>query len=81
VSPGTRARSVRVPDDPWDAATAVAADRGDTLSDVMRAALQDYVDDALLEPIVVTIQPRDNYDDEPVVVESYADGVATIRRN
>lgn len=35
-------RSVRVPTDLWDAATAAAAANGTTVSDVIRAALADY---------------------------------------
>jgi hypothetical protein len=43
VSPGTRARSVRVPDDLWDAALAATAANGETVSDVVRRALAVYV--------------------------------------
>lgn len=39
----TPLRNLRVPDDLWDAAQTVAAERGESLSDVLRAALQRYV--------------------------------------
>lgn len=41
--PKTPLRAIRVPDDLWKAAKAVAKERGETLSDVMRAALVEYV--------------------------------------
>lgn len=41
--PGNPARAVRVEDELWDAALAIAAERGENLSDVMRAALRRYV--------------------------------------
>jgi hypothetical protein len=37
------ARAVRVPDELWDAAKAKAAGRGETVSDVIRRALERYV--------------------------------------
>jgi predicted HicB family RNase H-like nuclease len=40
---GTPLRNVRVPDDLWQAAMAKALDRGETLSDVIRKALERYV--------------------------------------
>jgi len=43
MSRGTTARNVRVADDLWRRALAVAAQRGDTLSDVIRRALEAYV--------------------------------------
>lgn len=36
-------RSLRVPEALWDAAKATADRRGETLSDVLRAALEQYV--------------------------------------
>jgi predicted DNA binding CopG/RHH family protein len=39
----TPARSVRVPDDEWEAATRTAAKRGEPLSEVIREALRQYV--------------------------------------
>lgn len=41
--PGNPARAVRVEDELWNAAKAIAAKRGDSLSDVMRDALRRYV--------------------------------------
>jgi hypothetical protein len=40
---GTPLRNVRVPDDLWQSAMAKALDRGETLSDVIRRALEKYV--------------------------------------
>lgn len=40
---GTTLRNVRVTDDLWTRARAVAATRGESLSDVIRAALERYV--------------------------------------
>ena len=40
---GTTLRNVRVADDLWRRARAVADQRGETLSDVIRAALERYV--------------------------------------
>jgi antitoxin component of RelBE/YafQ-DinJ toxin-antitoxin module len=37
------ARAVRVEDDLWDTAKAKAAERGETVSDVIRRALKRYV--------------------------------------
>ena len=39
----TPARSVRVPDNEWHAATEVAAARGEPVSEVIRRALREYV--------------------------------------
>jgi predicted HicB family RNase H-like nuclease len=41
--PKTPGRQVRVPDLLWQAAQARAAERGETVSDVIRRALHDYV--------------------------------------
>jgi predicted HicB family RNase H-like nuclease len=41
--PKTPHFTVRVPRDLWDAAKVVAASRGETLSDVVRDCLRDYV--------------------------------------
>lgn len=40
---GTTLRNVRVADDLWQRARAVAQVRGESLSDVLRAALERYV--------------------------------------
>jgi predicted HicB family RNase H-like nuclease len=40
---GTTLRNVRVADPLWLAARAVAEQRGESLSDVLRAALEEYV--------------------------------------
>lgn len=40
---GTPLRNVRVADDLWQAAMTKAAERGETLSDVIRGALERYV--------------------------------------
>jgi predicted transcriptional regulator len=40
---GNPARAVRVEDELWNAAKAIAAERGESLSDVMRDALRRYV--------------------------------------
>ena len=40
---GTTLRNVRVADDLWRRALDVAEDRGESVSDVMRAALERYV--------------------------------------
>lgn len=41
--PKTKIRAVRVPDDLWEAAQTVAAERGESVSDEIRAALERYV--------------------------------------
>lgn len=43
MPPGTRLRNVRVADDLWERAKVVAERREESLSDVMRAALERYV--------------------------------------
>ena len=43
MSRGTTIRSVRVPDELWDAALACAADAGTTVAEVVRDALAEYV--------------------------------------
>ena len=40
---GTPLRNVRVPDDLWQAAMSKALERGETLSEVIRKALEKYV--------------------------------------
>ena len=40
---GGRTRTVRVPDELWNAAMAIAQARGETLSDIIRDALERYV--------------------------------------
>jgi predicted DNA-binding protein len=44
TSPGTRARSVRVPDDLWDTARRISQAEGTPLSDVIRESLERYVE-------------------------------------
>lgn len=41
---GTPCRAVRIPDELWTAALQTARDRGDYLSDIIRAALRAYVE-------------------------------------
>lgn len=41
-APGTPRRTVRVPDDVWEAAQRKAEERGDNLSEVIRKALERY---------------------------------------
>lgn len=43
-SEGTKRRSIRVEDDLWERAKREAKARGDTLADVVRRALEDYVE-------------------------------------
>lgn len=43
MSRGTPHRAVRVDDELWDAAKAKAEERGESLSDVIREALRQYV--------------------------------------
>jgi antitoxin component of RelBE/YafQ-DinJ toxin-antitoxin module len=38
----TRLRSMRIPDEVWDLAAQVAAERGETVTDVVRRALVEY---------------------------------------
>ena len=42
-APKTKARSVRIPDDLWRAAQAKAAEKGETVTDVVLRALKRYV--------------------------------------
>ena len=44
MSRGTTHRSVRIEQELWDAAKAAANENGDNLSDIIRKALQQYVD-------------------------------------
>ena len=41
--PKTPLRSVRIPDDLWQAAQTRAAERGESVSDVIRRALERYI--------------------------------------
>lgn len=41
--PATPTRTVRVPDELWEAALRIAHDRGETVSEVVRRALERYV--------------------------------------
>ena len=36
-------RAIRIPDDLWDAALAKAAERGETVSEIVRKALERYI--------------------------------------
>lgn len=45
MSKGTPIRNVRVPDDLWNPAQVKAAQRGESLSDIIRKALADYLKD------------------------------------
>jgi hypothetical protein len=45
-APRTPNRSVRVPDELWNAAQAIAKGRGETMTDVIVRGLQDYVREA-----------------------------------
>lgn len=47
---GTRARSIRIPQDRWDTAKACAAARGETVSDVVNRALEEYPRSTVAEP-------------------------------
>ena len=40
---GTARRTIRVSDELWEAAQAVAEERGESVSDVIRSALEEYV--------------------------------------
>lgn len=42
-TPGTPRRTIRIPDELWGAAQAKASERGETLSGVLRKALERYV--------------------------------------
>jgi predicted transcriptional regulator len=42
-TPGTPRRTIRVPDDLWEPAAAKAAARGEDLSSILRAALEQYL--------------------------------------
>lgn len=42
---GTKHRNIRVPDEVWDAAKIRAAERGETVSGVVNAALVEYVEE------------------------------------
>jgi hypothetical protein len=44
MSDGTPRRAVRIPDALWTAALTQAKDRGENLSDIIRAALVDYIE-------------------------------------
>lgn len=45
MSKGTTARNVRVPDEIWLPAKEVAENEGDNLSDIIRKALIQYIDE------------------------------------
>ena len=41
--PATPNRTMRIPDEEWEPALRIAADRGETVTDVVRRALRRYV--------------------------------------
>jgi hypothetical protein len=43
MSDGTPRRAVRIPDALWHSALSLARSRGENLSDIIRAALADYI--------------------------------------
>lgn len=46
MSKGTTRRSIRVEDTLWEEAQAVASERGDNLSTIIREALRDYIQES-----------------------------------
>jgi len=42
-TPGTTRRTIRIPDEEYEPAKAKAAERGETITDVVRRALREYV--------------------------------------
>ena len=42
-SKGTQRHAIRIPDALWSAALSLARSRGENLSDIIRAALTDYI--------------------------------------
>lgn len=51
MSKGTPNRAIRIDDELWENAKAVATRRGDTISEILRAALEDYVSEAPARPV------------------------------
>ncbi len=45
MSKGTKRRSIRIEDELWDAAQAIADGRGDNLSSIIRDALRQYLNE------------------------------------
>jgi hypothetical protein len=41
--PSTPNRTLRIPDEEWETARRIAADRGETVTDVVRRALRRYI--------------------------------------
>jgi hypothetical protein len=58
VSKGTTHRTVRIEDTLWDAAKTAANERGDNLSDIIRKALQQYVDQHDTHATKLLISPK-----------------------
>lgn len=56
---GTTLRNFRAPDSLWQRARAVAARRGESLSDVLRAALERYVETHDLPILRKDMSPND----------------------
>lgn len=48
---GTPIRTVRIPDNLWEEAQAAASQRGENLSDVIREALRQYVNNHVEESV------------------------------
>jgi len=44
VSKGTAKRSIRISDELWERAKAVAKEHGDNIADIIRAALKAYIE-------------------------------------
>lgn len=49
MSAGTTRRTVRIDDGLWDEAQAAASERGDNLSDIIRQALWQYIEQQVEE--------------------------------
>jgi hypothetical protein len=58
VSKGTDRRTVRIAPEVWDAARAVATERGETVSDVIRTCLIEYV---RAQPEITKALARDRF--------------------
>ena len=81
--PPTTARNIRVPDDEWERAKSKAAERGETITDVVRRALRDVAtgappDRATLDWCADFIE-RTSHEMYAVVLPEHAEAATWLR--
>jgi len=76
--PKTPGHTVRVPDDEWIPAKELAAEEGETMTDVIRKALRKYVAGAVLGALILASFAGSAQASAPMSVSAFVDTVRTF---